>query len=123
MARRTDIRLDYRAAGAAGYLGLGCGFTLGITSSAAQLQANAASIPASLLPITGVIGFSQTIMTWQNGVIIVLVMLVSAAICYWTAPAAGHEKTAEALGVALEDAHEEKAAPRVRATSWNSARS
>jgi short-chain fatty acids transporter len=31
IARRRDIKLDYRAAGAAGYLGLGCGFTLGIT--------------------------------------------------------------------------------------------
>jgi len=50
IARRADIKLDYRAAGAAGYLGLGCGFTLGITSSAAQLQANAASVPGSLLP-------------------------------------------------------------------------
>ena len=80
IARRTDIRLDYRAAGAAGYLGLGCGFTLGITSSAAQLQANAGSIPASLLPITGVIGFSETILTWQNMVTVVMVTVVSAAI-------------------------------------------
>lgn len=103
IARRTDIRLDYRAAGAAGYLGLGCGFTLGITSSAAQLQANAGSIPASLLPITGVIGFSETILTWQNMVTVVMVSVVSAAICYFTTPAAEQAKTAEDLGVALDD--------------------
>nr|WP_246788446.1 TIGR00366 family protein [Bradyrhizobium sp. CCBAU 53421] len=103
IARRTDIRLDYRAAGAAGYLGLGCGFTLGITSSAAQLQANAGSIPASLLPITGVIGFSETILTWQNMVTVVMVSVVSAAICYFTTPAAEQAKTAEDLGVALGD--------------------
>ncbi|HEX9211536.1 MAG TPA: TIGR00366 family protein [Bradyrhizobium sp.] len=103
IARRTDIKLDYRAAGAAGYLGLGCGFTLGITSSAAQLQANVASIPNSLLPITGIIGFSETILTWQNLLITVLVTLVSAVICYLTAPNAAQTKTAEDLGVSLED--------------------
>jgi short-chain fatty acids transporter len=103
IARRTDIKLDYRAAGAAGYLGLGCGFTLGITSSAAQLQANAASIPSSLLPITGVIGFSETILTWQNLLTTVLVTVVSAVICYLTAPNAAQTITAEDLGVSLED--------------------
>jgi short-chain fatty acids transporter len=103
IARRTDIKLDYRAAGAAGYLGLGCGFTLGITSSAAQLQANAASIPSSLLPITGVIGFSETILTWQNLLTTVLVTVVSAVICYLTAPNPAQTKTAEDLGVSLED--------------------
>lgn len=103
IARRSDIRLDYRAAGAAGYLGLGCGFTLGITSSAAQLQANAGSIPASLLPITGVIGFSETILTWQNMVTVVMVTVVSAVICYFTTPAPEQAKTAEDLGVALGD--------------------
>lgn len=102
IARRTDLRLDYRAAGAAGYLGLGCGFTLGITSSAAQLQANAASIPSSLLPITGVIGFSETIFTWQNGATTLLVLFLSAVICYFTAPRPGAEKTAQDLGVALD---------------------
>jgi len=103
IARRSDIRLDYRAAGAAGYLGLGCGFTLGITSSAAQLQANAGSIPASLLPITGVIGFSETILTWQNMVTVAMVTLVSAMICYFTTPAPEQARTAEDLGVALGD--------------------
>lgn len=103
IARRTDIRLDYRAAGAAGYLGLGCGFTLGITSSAAQLQANAASIPASLLPITGVIGFNETILTWQNGLTVLMVTLLSAAICFWTTPEPQDARTAEDLGVSIAD--------------------
>ncbi|WP_395665645.1 short-chain fatty acid transporter [Methylocella sp.] len=103
IARRADIRLDYRAAGAAGYLGLGCGFTLGVSSSAAQLQANAASIPPSLLPITGVIGFNETILTWQNGVTLLVVLALSAAICHFSAPAEGAGKTAQDLGVALDD--------------------
>lgn len=103
MARRTDMSLDYRAAGAAAYLGMGCGFTLGMSSSAAQLQATVSSIPSSLLPITGVIGFDQTILTWQNLVVIVLVTVLSALICYWTAPGRDATRTAADLGVDLDD--------------------
>ena len=66
LARRTDLRMDYRAAGAAGCLGLGATWALGLSSSAAQLQANAASLPKPLLEITGVIPFSQTIFLWQS---------------------------------------------------------
>ena len=103
MARRKDFALDYRAAGAAAYLGMGCGFTLGMSSSAAQLQATVTSIPSSLLPITGVISFDQTILTWQNAAIIALVILVSAAICFCTAPSREATKTAADLGVDLND--------------------
>ncbi|WP_454918799.1 short-chain fatty acid transporter [Xanthobacter sediminis] len=111
IARRDDIRMDYRAAGAAAYLGLGCGFTLGITSSAAQLQANVESIPPALLPITGVIDFSQTILTWQNGVIILLVTALSAAICYASAPRDGAARTARDLGIPLDDRPVARTAP------------
>lgn len=103
IARRKDFRLDYRAAGAAGYLGLGCGFTLGLSSSAAQMQATPASIPPSLMSITGVIGFNQTILTWQNLLVVVLVTVVSAIVCYVTAPSNDKAKTAEDLGVNLSD--------------------
>ena len=40
LARRSDLGMDYRAAGAAAYLGLGATWALGLSSSAAQLQAN-----------------------------------------------------------------------------------
>jgi short-chain fatty acids transporter len=102
IARRSDIRLDYRAAGAAGYLGLGCGFTLGMSSSAAQFQATASSIPSSLMPITGVISFTETIFTWQNLVVLVVVTILSALICYFTAPGDLNSKTATDLGVSLD---------------------
>ncbi len=39
IARRGDLRADYRALGAAAYLGLGAVWALGLSSSAAQLQA------------------------------------------------------------------------------------
>ena len=69
LAERRELRMDYRAAAAAAYLGLGATWAMGLSSSAAQLQANAASLPKSLLPITGVIPFSETIFLWQSGVI------------------------------------------------------
>lgn len=61
LARREALDLDYRAAGAAAYLGLGASWAMGLSSSAAQLQANAASLPPALLKITGVIPFGETI--------------------------------------------------------------
>ncbi|WP_267360969.1 MULTISPECIES: TIGR00366 family protein [unclassified Methylobacterium] len=104
IAARTDLRLDYRAAGAAAYLGLGFGFTLGISSGPAQLQANATSIPVSLLPITGVIGFEQTILTWQNLVIVSVGTLLSVTVSYLTAPSDAQARTAADLGVDLAPA-------------------
>jgi short-chain fatty acids transporter len=66
LARRDELKMDYRAAGAAAYLGLGATWAMGLSSSAAQLQANPASIPKPLLAITGVIPFTETIFLWQS---------------------------------------------------------
>ncbi|NIE62475.1 TIGR00366 family protein [Burkholderia sp. Ax-1719] len=101
LARRTDLRMDYRAAGAAAYLGIGATWALGLSSSAAQLQANAASIPAALLPITGVIPFSETLFLWQSLAIAAALVISSTLIAWWTAPAAGRAKTAHDLGIPL----------------------
>jgi short-chain fatty acids transporter len=40
LAARRELHMDYRAAGAAAYLGLGATWAMGLSSSAAQLQAN-----------------------------------------------------------------------------------
>ena len=53
IARRKDLPVDYRALGAAAFMGLGAVWALGLSSSAAQLQATAASLPPALLKITG----------------------------------------------------------------------
>ena len=45
LAERRELHMDYRAAGAAAYLGLGATWAMGLSSSAAQLQANAATCP------------------------------------------------------------------------------
>jgi hypothetical protein len=78
--------MDYRAAGAAAYLGLGAVWALGLSSSAAQLQANPASLPPSILSITGVIPFTETIFLWQSGVMLAALVVVSLVIAYATAP-------------------------------------
>jgi short-chain fatty acids transporter len=99
LARRRALAMDYRAAGAAAYLGLGATWSMGISSSAAQLQANPLSIPPELMAISGVIPFTETIFLWQSGLIALAVIVVAAAIAYASAPAPGRARTAERLGL------------------------
>src|SRR5438094_4224239 len=77
---RRVPQTDYRAAGAAGYLGLGSVWALGLSSSAALLMATKGSIPASLLPISGVLPLSRTIFLWQSIVAAVVLMAVSVLV-------------------------------------------
>jgi short-chain fatty acids transporter len=101
LARRRELVMDYRAAGAGAYLGLGATWSMGISSSAAQLQANPLSIPPELMAISGVIPFTETIFLWQSGVIAAAVVLVAAVIAYCSAPASARAQTAEQLGVEI----------------------
>ncbi|MGI4838248.1 MAG: short-chain fatty acid transporter [Janthinobacterium lividum] len=99
LARRTDLKMDYRAAGAAAYLGLGAVWALGLSSSAAQLQANPASLPPSILSITGVIPFTQTIFLWQSAAMLLVLMVVSLVVAYATAPGPQSARDAKACGI------------------------
>jgi len=94
LARRDDLPMDYRAAGAAAYLGLGATWAMGLSSSAAQLQANPVSIPKPLLAITGVIPFTETIFLWQSIGLTVILIAVSTLIAWWSAPAPAQAQTA-----------------------------
>ena len=106
IARRTELRMDYRAAGAAAYLGLGATWALGLSSSAAQLQANAASLPKTLLPITGVLPFTETIFLWQSMVLALILVVISTVIAIWSAPLADSAVTAQDLEVDLTQRQE-----------------
>src|SRR5690349_15190222 len=88
LARREQLAMDYRAAGAAAYLGLGAVWAMGLSSSAAQLQANPASMPPALLPITGVIPFTDTIFLWQSIVLTPVLIVVTMLIAWLAAPRA-----------------------------------
>jgi short-chain fatty acids transporter len=103
LARRTDMRMDYRAAGAAAYLGMGATWALGLSSAAAQLQANPDSLPKTLLAITGVIPFSETIFLPQSMLMVAALTIVSLLIAGFSAPVGERARTAADLGVSLDD--------------------
>lgn len=104
--------IDYRAIGAAGYLGLGSVWALGLSSSAALLMATKGSIPPGLLAISGVITLKMTLFTWQNLVMIVVLMVLSIWICYVSTPSAEHAKTAEMAGITYQDTQDSLGAPQ-----------
>ncbi len=70
-------------------------------------MATKGSIPAGLLQISGVIGLRQTLFTWQNLVMITVLVVISVWICYVSTPTAEHAKTAEMAGITYKDSHEE----------------
>ena len=76
--------IDYRAIGAAAFLGNGSVWALGLSSSAALVMATPASIPAALLKISGVIPLSLTIYTWQSAATAAILMIscVSVALSF-----------------------------------------
>jgi short-chain fatty acids transporter len=117
LARREDLRMDYRAAGAAAYLGLGAVWAMGLSSSAAQLQANPASMPPGLLAITGVLPFSDTIFLWQSFALTGCLIVASLAVCWLTAPSDRNARTAHDFGVAGETATP-ALPPRTRPGEW-----
>ncbi|MCL2429271.1 MAG: TIGR00366 family protein [Alphaproteobacteria bacterium] len=117
LGRRSDLRMDYRAAGAAGSLGLGATWALGLSSSAAQLQANAASMPKALLDITGVIPFTQTVFLWQSLVIFAVLVVVSVVLSQLSAPSDRKALTAQAIG-ADTDVAVERCDPPARPGDW-----
>jgi short-chain fatty acids transporter len=122
LARRADLQMDYRAAGAAAYLGLGATWALGLSSSAAQLQANAASLPKPLLQITGVIPFAQTIFLWQSMVIAAVLIVVSMLLSLWSAPTGPKAVTAQKMEVNVDQWLANSTSPNVPASGSNTAR-
>ena len=115
IARRADennLRVDYRALGAAAYLGLGSVWALGLSSSAALLQATKSSIPPALLQITGVIPLTQTILLWQNLAMAAVLIAMSVAIAYFSAPTEENAKTLRDLGAADVVAPEIESGPK-----------
>jgi short-chain fatty acids transporter len=101
IARRlTDV--DYRALGAAAYLGLGSVWALGLSSSAALLMATPSSLPPALLKISGVIPLRETIYTWQSLLMAAVLLIISVAVAYLFAPTGNSIRTATSFGVTLE---------------------
>ena len=117
LARRSDLGIDYRAAGAAAYLGLGATWALGLSSSAAQLQANPASLPKSLMQITGIIPFSDTIFLWQSMALCGILIVVSKQSPGCQPRQERRAVTAKELGVDIQTAVP-TLPPRERPSEW-----
>jgi short-chain fatty acids transporter len=109
--------MDYRAAGAAAYLGLGAVWALGLSSSAAMLMATKGAIPPSLLAISGVIPLKQTLFLWQSIVMALVLVAVSVVIAYASAPSAEKAKTAEDYGIEFESV-DRSLEPRTKPGEW-----
>jgi short-chain fatty acids transporter len=99
---RTIRRMDYRAAGAAAYLGLGAVWALGLSSSAALMMATKGAIPPKLYEISGLIPLTQTLFIWPTLGTIVALVAISIVIAYFSAPVPERAKTAEAFGLKFE---------------------
>jgi len=96
------MRVDYRAAGAAAYLGAGSVWALGLSSSAALLMATRESIPPALFKLSGTIPLTHTIFTWQSMVTTIVLIAVTVLVAYFSAPADEHLKVAESFGMKIE---------------------
>jgi short-chain fatty acids transporter len=108
--------IDYRAIGAAAYLGTGSVWALGLSSSAALVMATPLSIPTALLKISGVIPLSQTIYSWQSIATAAILMFAGVTVAYLSAPASS-TKTAETFGV-TEGLELEKLEERRTPAEW-----
>ncbi len=117
LARREALSMDYRAAGAAAYMGMGSVWAMGLSSSAAQLQANPGSMPPALLPITGVIPFGETIFLWQSIALTAILIVVTAWLVWLTVPVGSQVRTAAQLDVA-NDPPPRQMATRTRPGEW-----
>jgi short-chain fatty acids transporter len=95
--------VDYRAISAAGFLGLGTIWALGLSSSAALMMATKGSIPPALLKISGVIPLELTLFTWQNLVMILTPLVICTWICYSSAPAAHLAKTFDTVDLKQQE--------------------
>jgi len=120
LAREVTHRVkgaDYRSVGAAAYLGVGSIWALGLSSSAALIMATPASLPASIMKISGVIPIGQTLGLWQSMVIAAVLLGVSMAIAYYSAPAAAQARGMKEMGVSYAPPEMETGRP-ARPGEW-----
>ncbi|MBI4265116.1 MAG: short-chain fatty acid transporter [Acidobacteria bacterium] len=102
LAREVAHRVrgaDYRALGAAAYLGVGSVWALGLSSSAALIMAAPASLPDAIERISGVIPLSQTIGLWQSLLMAAVLIVVSMTVAFFAAPGDAHARSMEDMGV------------------------
>src|SRR6202050_4313111 len=83
--------MDYRAAGAAAYLGLGAVWAMGLSSSAAMMMATKTAIPPSLFSISGLIPLTQTLFLWPSIMMTAILIVLSVLVAYLSTPSPENE--------------------------------
>jgi short-chain fatty acids transporter len=104
LAREIGRRMrgaDYRALGAAAYIGAGSVWALGLSSTAALIMSASSSLPDSIEAISGVIPLRQTIGLWQSQASALILIVVSMAIAYYSTPAAKDARSIADMGVTI----------------------
>jgi len=109
--------LDYRAAGAAAYVGGATVWALGLSSSAAMLMATRSAIPPRLLAISGLIPLTGTIFLWPSLLMAAVLIVVGISVAYLSAPAAEKARTAESYELKWEPFQLELD-PRTKPGEW-----
>ncbi len=109
--------MDYRAAGAAAYLGLGAVWALGLSSSAALMMATKGAIPPKLFAISGLIPLTQSLFLWQSIATAAILIIISMAVAYWSAPSAEKARTAEHYGIEYKPI-DMSVEPRTKPGEW-----
>lgn len=109
--------LDYRAAGAAAYVGGATVWALGLSSSAAMLMATPSAIPPKLLAIGGLIPLTRTIFLWPSLLMAAVLMLAGIAVAYLSTPFAEKARTAESYGLRWQP-FEAALEPRTKPGEW-----
>ena len=102
LAREVGRRIrgaDYRALGAAAYIGAGSVWALGLSSTAALIMSASSSLPDSIEAISGVIPLRQTIGLWQSQAMAIILIAVSMAIAYYSTPGERDARSIEDMGV------------------------
>jgi short-chain fatty acids transporter len=116
MAHRVK-GMDYRAAGAAAYLGLGAVWAMGLSSSAAMMMSTKSAIPAPLFNISGLIPLTQTLFLWPSLVMTAILIVLSVLVAYLSAPSPENARTAESYGIQYEPIRS-SLEPRTRPGEW-----
>ncbi len=94
--------MDYRAAGAAAYLGLGAVWAMGLSSSAAMLMATKSAIPPSLFSISGLIPLTQTLFLWPSIATTAILIALSVLVAYLSTPSPENARTIESYSIQYE---------------------
>jgi len=108
--------LDYRAAGAAAYLGAGSVWAMGLSSSAAMLMATKSSMPPALFAISGLLPLTHTLLLPQSLIATAVIVGISTLTAYLSAPSAEHARTVESFGIVFPV--EAPIPPRTKPGEW-----